>query len=951
MTRLLCLIFFLSGAAALLFETLWFHQAGLALGNTVWASSLVLAGFMGGLALGSGLAGRLGHRLRRRVRAYAGLELWIGASGLALVLLLPVLTPILAPVLAPFRDAPWLLNPLRLAIAFALLLAPSTAMGATLPLLVLELCARDPRFGRALGQLYGWNTLGAVAGAVAGHVGLLAWLGVRGTAGVAAGANVLAAALALGLARRAGPPAGALAAPPPVNRLTARAGALLAAAFVTGAAVLALEVVWFRFLLLFVLGGSLAFALMLAIVLAGIGLGGLLAAAWLSRSAGVHRHVPALALAAGALCVATYALFDLVAAPLATRVVYRWPGMLALGVPLMLPVSLVSGVLFTVLGDAVERESRGAGRAAGFLVVANTAGAMTGALLGGFGLLSGLGIEASIRALAAAFGATALLAALGGARPRGASGAAPLALAVAGFAAAIGLFPSGLLREHYIQYPVRRMAAREGSHLVAAREGLTETVLYLRKDRYGEPEYWRLVTNSHSMSTTALKARRYMQLFVYWPIAVHPDPRHALLISYGVGATAKALVQTRALETIDVVDVSRDILELSELVFPDPREHPLRDPRVRVHVEDGRFFLQTTDRRYDLVTGEPPPPKAAGIVSLFTREHFRLIRERLAPGGIATYWLPAHSLRERESKAVIRAFCEVFADCSLWNGADLDWILVGTRDAAGPVSPERFAAQWNDPVVGPELVRLGVERPEQLGALFLADAEALRALTRDTPPVVDDRPKRIGEKPMTASVRPGYRRWTAPGPARERFAESALVRRLWPPEMARATLPWFEAQALVNVSLGPDFAGPGVRLRRVHELLTETALVTLPLWQLGHHADTQRAARDALRAGHRGSALDAELAAGALARRNYAEAARLYARASERATPLRHILWWRLYALCMAGRPADAARVARAAGVPHGAERGDDAAWSFLAETFPRLLAAERAAPTAGAGR
>ncbi len=128
MTFGLCLIFFLSGASALVFETLWFHQSGLALGNSVWASSVVLAGFMGGMALGNGLAARFGSRVLRRLRLYAVLEVAIGASGLALVHLLPQLTPLLAPVLRPFVDEPWILNGLRLLVAFLALLVPATAM-------------------------------------------------------------------------------------------------------------------------------------------------------------------------------------------------------------------------------------------------------------------------------------------------------------------------------------------------------------------------------------------------------------------------------------------------------------------------------------------------------------------------------------------------------------------------------------------------------------------------------------------------------------------------------------------------------------------------------------------------------------------------------------------------------------------------------------------------------
>jgi spermidine synthase len=186
MTLLLCAIFFVSGASALVFETLWFHQAGIAFGNSVWASSLVLSGFMGGLALGSAVAVRRGDRFGSPVRTYAVLEVVIAVSGVLLVLTLPSLGTVATPLLKPFVDVPWILNPLRLLFAFTLLLVPSTAMGLTLPLLTKALVAADSNFGRVLGRLYGWNTLGAVVGAVLAEVFLVEALGIRGSA-VAAG--------------------------------------------------------------------------------------------------------------------------------------------------------------------------------------------------------------------------------------------------------------------------------------------------------------------------------------------------------------------------------------------------------------------------------------------------------------------------------------------------------------------------------------------------------------------------------------------------------------------------------------------------------------------------------------------------------------------------------------------------------------------------------------------
>ena len=392
MTVLLCLVFFLSGVAALLFETLWFYQAGLTLGNSIWASSLVLTSFMGGLALGNGLIGRFGFRIRQPIRLYVLLEVTIGLTGLAIVCVLPRLTPLLAPAFRPFLGHPWILNTLRLAVAFPLLLIPSTAMGATLPLLVRTLVRWDPNFGRVLGRLYGWNTLGAVIGAVAGEVTLLERFGIRGTAVIAALlAGIAAIVVFLFLL-----PLDVETVPQQPNRsttfLSKRVLSLLMAAFVLGGILLSLEVVWFRFLSLFVFGTSLTFTMMLSVVLGGIGLGGLMGSQWLSVRPEASRALPTVALSSGVACILAYMLLDVVARSFHGLAAVRWYEILEFGFPLMFPVSLLSGMLFTLVGDALHREVPEEMRCTSLLTLANTTGAMLGSLAGAFLLLPRLGI-------------------------------------------------------------------------------------------------------------------------------------------------------------------------------------------------------------------------------------------------------------------------------------------------------------------------------------------------------------------------------------------------------------------------------------------------------------------------------------------------------------------------------------------------------------------------------
>ena len=516
----LCAVFFVSGASALAFENVWFRQLGLAVGNGVWASGVVLASFMGGLALGNLLASRVAARFTRPLLAYAVLEVVVGLAGAGIVLALPGLRTTLAGVLGSLESVPWALNACRLLAAFALLAIPTTAMGMTLPILVRALVLRHASFGPALGLLYGWNTLGAVAGTLASEMWLVRAFGVRGTGMFAAALNILAAAAALAVARGLeagpdGPPSPARAAPVPEGRGVA-GWRIMAAAFAAGGILLGLEVLWFRLLILFAIGSSTTFAVMLAVVLVGIGLGGLGGSAWLARDPLAPRHSSTVALVAGALCVGTYALFAVVLDRLGVPDVVDVGSVIARAALLMLGVALASGVLFTLLAAALERTAVDSARTAGRITFANTTGALLGSLAAAFALLPGLGLEASLFIMAAGYGVVALLA--GGPRSR-----SVLAVAAA-YVVVLALFPWGSMRSRYLILSILKYAGPE-THLVAVREGTTETSAYLEDLEQGEMEYRRLVTNGFSMSTTLHSAQRYMKLYVYLPVALHPAPR------------------------------------------------------------------------------------------------------------------------------------------------------------------------------------------------------------------------------------------------------------------------------------------------------------------------------------------------------------------------------------------------------------------------------------------
>jgi spermidine synthase len=324
-------------------------------------------------------------------------------------------------------------------------------MGATLPLLAAALTRAGRGFGAALGWAYGWNTLGAVAGALGAELLFVPRVGVGGTAWMAAVLCLIAAILAsrsVDATKSRAPNTESRA--PTTERSDTRwnrgAATLLISSFLSGATLLGLEVVWFRFLTMFVLSTTLAATTMLAVVLASIGLGGLIASAWLTRSPGAWRHLPALAFWAGVGVVSSYAGFQLLTS--GTQIA-EWYRTVWLAGALTAPVSIVSGMLFTFTGAALDRVLGDGPRTAGWVALSNTAGSMCGPLVATFVLLPRAGVEGSFLAAAVAYAAVGLLAAAGaailGARLRSPG----LAGAAATLAAALAFFPNGLMAGTY----------------------------------------------------------------------------------------------------------------------------------------------------------------------------------------------------------------------------------------------------------------------------------------------------------------------------------------------------------------------------------------------------------------------------------------------------------------------------------------------------------------------
>jgi spermidine synthase len=895
-------ILFLSGCSALLFETLWLRLSGLAFGNSVWSAALILSSFMAGLAVGSAIATRWKLRTARPLRVYAGLEIIVAIFGCTLVFALPLIGTWLRPLFQSLWTHQDLLNLLRFFFSFLILLIPATAMGLTLPVLVEDPVLRRYEFSRTIGVFYGCNTLGAVAGALLGEAILIRMWGLFGTGLTGAALCIVAASFALVISSQT---AESTLDTPVLFPAKSMPWRMLIVSAGTGLTLLALEVVWFRFLRLYVSSSSIAFCVMLAVILAGIGLGGIFSSLIPVRFRQDRQLLPVLLLIAAVATLLSYLFFPIPTASWdkTSFDIRAWQQIALLSVALMFPVACLSGILLPTIAAAVQREVTGRMNSVGLTILWNTIGAAGGPLLAGFVFLPRFGFQTSLVASAVIYALLALLVAM-----RDRLRILTIALGTL-FVLILSILPYHRDQLHFAN--ARRPYEQDGSNFVRKIEGTADTFQLLRRDLAAGPYYYRLVTNSYSMSATQPRSQRYMRLFAYLPLALRPQSEDALLICYGVGVTADAFVRDQRLKHLDVVDISKEVFDLADSYSSAGYSNPLLDPRVTTFVQDGRFFLQSCPGRYDIITGEPPPLKTLGTVNLYTEQFFRLMRDRLKEGGVVSFWLPLYQLTMADAKSILHAFHNVFPDASLWATNDLEWIMIGIKEPLSRPSDILARQLWSNPETGADLRRIGVELPEQMSALFLMDGEEIARLVKEVEPLDDFYPKRLSDAApdLDAAFKFGFS-YVQRNAALERFSASSLIRQIWPDDWKKGLDLFFgvrETRFQSEMTGSNWLAEMDVYLRYTKLRAPVLAAQDTDDWRV---ALAEKAARQF--PGSLAAETRRDLIAGAVADRNFSAAIQLLEQENKRGFSNANDLFLLIYLYCLNGDVEKAEAVATA---------------------------------------
>ncbi|HVU01229.1 MAG TPA: fused MFS/spermidine synthase [Polyangiaceae bacterium] len=685
--RGLVLLFLLSGGAGLVDQVCFSKYFSYVVGATAYAASSVLAAFMTGLTLGAAFGGRLSARVKRPLVAYGVAELVVALAVCLVPLEFSLLTPLYVSVARAAQGSLATIQVARWALAMLLVVVPTTAMGATLPLVSAALAsgrtgaARTLR-ERRLGALYAANTFGGAIGALAGAYLVLPALGLSKTLYAAAVLSAVAGAIAIFLGRSRESTLDVAASPGAEAEKEAEARAtasgalsenwLLVLSFASGGLAFTVEVVTTHVLAVVIGNSAYAFGLILSAFLTCLFLGAALAPA-LARRLGDAALATSLALTALAIAgtlplwdelprlfvglddyLRTFESREAMRAAVAFSILVLPATMMGLTFPLILRWAAASPHVGVLVGR---------------LTAINTVGAVFGALATGYVLLPRLGSEKSLLVVLAAF----VLLAIGTAKQGGfGRNRVPVA-----FAATSALIAVAAPRWNLVKLTL-------GANVYFDWAQPMDTILSVREDVHGGVTTVTLHQNVRTLYTNGkfqgnngweLKAQYY---FAHFPSLFAPRFDDVLIIGLGTGTTAGTLA-TYPWKQMDLVEISPAIAEAAKNYFEKPNRHVFDDPRFHLILDDARNHLLVHPKKYDLISMELSSVWFAGAASLYSSEYYRLVRDHLAEGGVYQQWVQLHHVYRPVFATLVNTLRKEFPHVALFYGGGQGMLIASMR--------------------------------------------------------------------------------------------------------------------------------------------------------------------------------------------------------------------------------------------------------------------------------
>jgi spermidine synthase len=692
---LLLVLFIGSGCAALIYEIVWFQLLQLVVGSSAVSLGVLLGTYMGGMCLGSLLLPRYVSAGKHPLRVYAIIEGGIGVCGLLVLLILPLLDHLYASIGGSGLSGILV----RALVAAVCLLPPTLLLGGSLPA-IARYVESSPQRVSWLGYFYGGNIAGAVCGSVFAGFYLLRVYDMPTATYVAVAINAAVAGLSYRLSTRT-----RYEPTPPTDPLARTASPALAAQSsvyvaigLSGLTALGAEVVWTR-LLSVMLGATVyTFSIILAVFLAGLGLGSGFAThlARQMKSPRVALGVCQILLAA-AIAWTAYTLAD--ALPnwpidpmLAKSAVFNFQVDIMRCMWAVFPAACLWGASFPFALAAAAERSEDSGTLVGRVYAANTVGGIFGALAFSIVLIPWIGTQDCQRLLVALATISALIVFAPAAQSLGKRGAAAtLASVVAVICMIASISPVPWLAVAYGRrmllqtYPGRALYVGEGRNYSVAVSEPPDGNRYFHVA--GKVE-----------ASTDPGDMRLQRMLGNLPALFHPDSKSVLVVGFGAGVTAGSFVLQPTIEKIAICELERLVPPAADKYFRKENYNVKNDRRTTIHYDDARHVILTSKEKFDIITSDPIHPWVKGTSSLYSKQYFELVKQHLRPGGIVTQWVPLYESDFATVKSQLATFFDVFPNGTVWantiNGQGNDLVLLGQVEPL-KLDVDALEARWN----------------------------------------------------------------------------------------------------------------------------------------------------------------------------------------------------------------------------------------------------------------
>jgi spermidine synthase len=688
------------------------------------------------MCLGSLVTPRFLDANRHPLRVYAMLELGIGFFGLLVLWLVPLL----GGVYTAWAGTGTVSLALRTLVAGVCLIPPTLLMGATLPA-IARWVETTPRGVSWLGYFYGGNLAGAVIGSLLAGYYLLRVYDMPTTTYTAVGINVAVASLALLIAQwtpHRASEAPAEAAPSRALAISSEAKLVYVTIALSGLTALGAEVVWTRLLSLLFGATAYTFSMILAVFLTGLGIGSSLGSA-LARGAANPRTALGwcqvgicAALAWAAYATGTSLPFWPINPSISTSLVFTFQLDLMRAIFVMLPGAILWGASFPLALAAVASRGQDPARLVGGVYAANTVGAIVGALVTSLGLVGTVGSQIAQQALIGVAALSGLLM-LGGSSPQQSS---VLALArVVVIAAVAGLLarvvpPLPGILVAYGRYAATWVGQNE---IVYVGEGVTASVAVSRTPG-GALNYHNAGKVQASSEPQDMRLQRMLG---HITTLVPKNPNKVLVIGCGAGVTAGAVSVDPMVKDQTIAEIEPLVPQVVSTHFSQHNFDVVRNPKVKVHLDDARHYLLTTDEKFDAITSDPLDPWVKGAATLYTREFFNVVKSHLNPGGVVTLFVQLYESTEEAAKSEIATFLEAFPNGAVFantiNGQGYDLVLFGQLED-GKIDVDAVQARLTDPANAPianSLREIGINSAVELFGTYAGQRTDMAGWLKD----------------------------------------------------------------------------------------------------------------------------------------------------------------------------------------------------------------------------